>query len=110
MCEKIYSTYHLGSDEIHLSPEGLKGIKSIIKNKILYKKYSDVCHSARLAQRNLPTKHELERKGLNSEKCLKGGSKYSEFQNFNRQVDISQKYEKRPFRPKKLRKTEQQQI
>ena len=41
LCEKIYSTYHLGSDEIHLSPEGLKGIKSIIKNKILYKKYSD---------------------------------------------------------------------
>ena len=33
-----------------------------------------VCHSARLAQRNLPTKHELERKGLNSEKVLEIGS------------------------------------
>ena len=41
VCEKIYSTYHLGSDEIHLSPVGLKSIKSIKKNKILYKKYSD---------------------------------------------------------------------
>ena len=41
MCEKIYSTYHLGSDEIHLRPEGLKGIKSIIKNKILYKKSTE---------------------------------------------------------------------
>ena len=35
VCEKIYSAYQLGSDEIHSSPEGLKGIKSIIKNKIL---------------------------------------------------------------------------
>ena len=30
-----------------------------------------MCHSARLAQRNLPTKHEIERKGLNSGKVLK---------------------------------------
>ena len=29
-----------------------------------------ICHSARLAQRNFPTKHELERNGLNSEKVL----------------------------------------
>ena len=39
-------------------------------------------------------------KAFNAEKCLKGGSKDREtldFQNFDRQVDISQKYEKRPF-------------
>ena len=31
-----------------------------------------MCHSVRLAQRNLPRKHESERKGLNSEKVLEG--------------------------------------
>ena len=60
-----------------------------------------MCHSAKLAQRNLSTKHESERKGLNSKKVLeRKGSKYREiffFQSFDRQVEISQKNEKRLF-------------
>ena len=30
-----------------------------------------MCHSARLAQRNLPAKHKLARKGLNDKKVLR---------------------------------------
>ena len=43
--EKIHSSYHLKTDELHLSEEGLKGIKSILKNKILYDKHSNICNT-----------------------------------------------------------------
>ena len=40
--------------------------------KLTYSKLLELnfVHSARLAQRNLPTKHESEKKGLNSKKVL----------------------------------------
>ena len=42
------------------------------------KLFYDYVPFCQMAQRNLPTKHESERKGLNSRKCLRGRSKYSE--------------------------------
>ena len=36
----IYAEYHLEKDEVHLSDFGLSGLKSILKNKVLYKFYS----------------------------------------------------------------------
>ena len=44
LCDKIYCIYHLKEDEVHLNKEGLRGIQSILKNKILYTKYSDSCN------------------------------------------------------------------
>ena len=41
-----------------------------------------MCHSARLAQRNLPTGQKKTTKGLSNEKVLEGGSKYSGSLNF----------------------------
>ena len=35
----IYAEYHLEKDEVHLSEFGLSGLKSILKNKVLYKLY-----------------------------------------------------------------------
>ena len=42
----IYASHHLGSDDIHLSEQGLVGLRSILKNNILYENYSTDIHNA----------------------------------------------------------------
>ena len=72
-----------------------------------------MCHSARVAQRNLPAKHEKTIKGLNDEKMLRrrveifGNFKFSKFRLSN---EYFSEIQKPALLTKKVKKSEQQQI
>ena len=50
--KRIYASHHLGSDDIHLSEQGLVGLRSILKNNILYENHSTDIHNAGDIQRH----------------------------------------------------------
>ena len=50
--KRIYASHHLGSDDIHLREQGLVGLRSILKNNILYENYSTDIHNAGHTQRH----------------------------------------------------------
>ena len=50
--KRINASHHLGSDDIHLSEQGLVGLRSILKNNILYENYSTDIHNAGHIQRH----------------------------------------------------------
>ena len=41
--EEIFSEVHIGNDNVHLSPSGISGVKTILKKRVLYNKYSNKC-------------------------------------------------------------------
>ena len=50
--KRMYPSHHLGSDDIYLSEQGLVGLRSILKNNILYENCSTDIHNAGHIQRH----------------------------------------------------------
>ena len=72
-----------------------------------------LCHSPGLAQRNFPSQHEKDIRGLSDYVLLKRRLEYSRifiFQKFDCSVFFSEKYGKWPFLVEKSQKAQQQPI